>query len=158
MFHRTWLCQILRRFRRVFTWLNLSKIHSSHWFKLGVRASCDTNRVIIWTEHVFAMATGRHSVVNQELQDNALAFFRIWVSKWDVLGQAHSAFKISFYAAEAIRPVTAVMPSYSFRTNILAVVYACLCKLVIPFKFWDGLHLAHHLNGFVVSGNSFLGP
>jgi len=53
-----------RHFRRVFTWFNQSKIHSGHWSITLVRASCDTNSVKHWIEHVFAMATGWNTIVN----------------------------------------------------------------------------------------------
>jgi len=57
------------------------------------------------------MATGRDTVIDQELQDNALAFVRFGISKGNVLSHAHCVRNESFKAVEAICSVTAVMPS-----------------------------------------------
>ena len=76
-----------------------------------MRTSLDTNSVHVGIKHVCAMATRRDTVINQELQDNALAFVRFGISKGDVLGHAHCVRNVSFKAVKAICSVTAVMPS-----------------------------------------------
>ncbi len=76
-----------------------------------MRTSRDTNSVHVGIKHVCAMATGRDTVINQELQDNALAFVRFAISKGNVFSHAHSVRNVSFKAVKAICSVTAVMPS-----------------------------------------------
>ena len=76
-----------------------------------MRTSRDTNSVHVGIKHVCAMATRRNTVINQELQDNTLAFVRFGISKGDVLGHAHCVRNVSFKAVKAICSVTAVMPS-----------------------------------------------